>query len=138
MARRGHHLRADHERGEEAIEHLKRHRAVGRLAADEKAGQPVPLLDGQGDSLGRIAVLGGNSCDADDLLIGTDIEPYRTTWDALGNLPERPNDPTLAMTGKWADLLPSILEGENYLWHTPHGGGKPLFGWLTYATGASS
>lgn len=67
----------------------------------------------------------------DDLLIGANIEPYRTVWDALGDLPERPNDPKLNMTGKWADLLPSIPEGENYLWHTPRGGGKPLFGWRT-------
>jgi DNA (cytosine-5)-methyltransferase 1 len=67
----------------------------------------------------------------DDLLLGADIEPYRTTWDALGDLPERPDDPTLKMRGKWADLLPSIPEGENYLWHTPRGGGEPLFGWRT-------
>jgi DNA (cytosine-5)-methyltransferase 1 len=67
----------------------------------------------------------------DDLLIGSDIEPYRTAWDALGDLPEHPNDPTLRMTGKWADLLPSIPEGENYLWHTPRGRGMPLFGWRT-------
>jgi DNA (cytosine-5)-methyltransferase 1 len=25
--------------------------------------------------------------------------------------------------------LPSIPDGENYLWHTPRGGGLPLFGW---------
>ncbi len=60
-----------------------------------------------------------------------DLEPYRTTWDALGDLPERPNEPTLAMGGKWADLLPSVPEGENYLWHTARGGGRPLFGWRT-------
>ena len=66
-----------------------------------------------------------------DLLLGADVEPYRTTWDALGDLPERPNDPSLRVTGKWADLLPSIPEGENYLWHTPRGGGLPLFGWRT-------
>jgi DNA (cytosine-5)-methyltransferase 1 len=35
------------------------------------------------------------------------------------------------MGGKWADLLPSIPEGENYLWHTPRGKGRPLFGWRT-------
>jgi DNA (cytosine-5)-methyltransferase 1 len=69
--------------------------------------------------------------DPDDLLLGADIEPYRTAWDALGDLPDRPNDPSLRMTGKWADLLPSIPEGENYLWHTPRGGGMPLFGWRT-------
>ncbi len=57
--------------------------------------------------------------------------PYRTTWDALGDVPERLNEPSLRMTGKWADLLPSIPEGENYLWHTPRGGGLPLCGWRT-------
>lgn len=65
----------------------------------------------------------------DDLLVGADIEPYRTTWDALGDLPQRLNDPSLRMAGKWADLLPSVPEGENYLWHTPRGRGLPLFGW---------
>ncbi len=67
----------------------------------------------------------------DDLLLGADLEPYRTTWDALGDLPERLNDPALKMGGKWAALLPSIPEGENYLFHTPRGGGEPLFGWRT-------
>jgi DNA (cytosine-5)-methyltransferase 1 len=33
--------------------------------------------------------------------------------------------------GKWGALLPTIPEGENYLWHTNRGGGKPLFGWRT-------
>lgn len=59
------------------------------------------------------------------------LESYRTTWDALGDLPENPNDPSLVMTGKWADLLASIPEGQNYLWHTPRGGGESLFGWRT-------
>jgi DNA (cytosine-5)-methyltransferase 1 len=27
--------------------------------------------------------------------------------------------------------LKSIPEGKNYLWHTPRGGGEPLFGWRT-------
>jgi DNA (cytosine-5)-methyltransferase 1 len=67
----------------------------------------------------------------EDLFQRTRLEPYRTVWDALGDLPERPNDPTLKMTGKWANLLPSIPEGQNYLWHTPRGGGRPLFGWRT-------
>jgi len=58
-------------------------------------------------------------------------QPYRTTWDALGDLPTNPNEPDLAMGGKWADLLPSIPEGQNYLWHTRRGGGLPLFGWRT-------
>ena len=34
-------------------------------------------------------------------------------------------------TGKWAKLLPSIPEGQNYLWHTARGGGKNLFGYRT-------
>lgn len=53
---------------------------------------------------------------------------YATAWDALGDLEEDDN-PELAMRGKWADLLPSIPEGENYLWHTRRGGGMELFGW---------
>lgn len=48
--------------------------------------------------------------------------------DALGDLAEN-EDPRLALSGKWADLLPSIPEGENYLWHTERGGGRELFGW---------
>ncbi len=31
--------------------------------------------------------------------------------------------------GKWAELLASIPEGSNYLYHTDRGGGLPLFGW---------
>ena len=59
-------------------------------------------------------------------------EPYRTAWDAIGNLPEPHEDePGLKVGGRWGDLLPSIPEGENYLWHTARGGGHPLFGWRT-------
>lgn len=58
-------------------------------------------------------------------------EPFRTAWDAIGDLKE-PNDlDGLRVGGKWGDLLPTIPEGENYLWHTPRGGGLPLFGWRT-------
>lgn len=56
-------------------------------------------------------------------------EPRRTAWDALGDLPADPDERGLEMTGKWAELLPSIPEGSNYLWHTERGGGQPLFGW---------
>jgi DNA (cytosine-5)-methyltransferase 1 len=57
-----------------------------------------------------------------------DIRPgYRTAWDALHDLTTQ--DASLALTGKWAELLPSIPEGQNYLWHTSRGGGEPLFGW---------
>ncbi len=57
--------------------------------------------------------------------------PYHTCWDALGDLSEHPGDPSLEVRGKWADLLPSIPEGQNYLWHTNRGGGEQLFGWRT-------
>ena len=56
------------------------------------------------------------------------LEPYHTAWDAIGDL-EDDDDATLRMTGKWAALLPSIPEGENYLFHTERGEGLPLFGW---------
>jgi DNA (cytosine-5)-methyltransferase 1 len=59
------------------------------------------------------------------------LSPALTCWDAIGDL-EEDDDPTLRMTGKWADLLASIPEGRNYLFHTDRGvpeGGLPLFGW---------
>ncbi|MEX2376386.1 MAG: DNA cytosine methyltransferase [Dehalococcoidia bacterium] len=58
-------------------------------------------------------------------------EPHRTAWDAIGDLDGDTRPDELTLRGKWGDLLPSIPEGENYLWHTPRGGGKPLFGWRT-------
>lgn len=69
--------------------------------------------------------------DPNDLLSNGSVEPWRTAWDAIGDLSRIDNDRSLVMRGKWADLLPSIPEGENYLWHTPRGGGMPLFGWRT-------
>lgn len=59
------------------------------------------------------------------------LSPYLTAWDAIGDLPPDSNDPRLVVTGKWAELLPSIPEGKNYLWHTSRGGGEPIFGWRT-------
>jgi DNA (cytosine-5)-methyltransferase 1 len=56
---------------------------------------------------------------------------YRTAWDAIGELPIGRDEQTLALRGKWADLLPTIPEGQNYLWHTERGGGEPIFGWRT-------
>jgi DNA (cytosine-5)-methyltransferase 1 len=53
---------------------------------------------------------------------------YLTAWDALYNLPQ-PIDSDVQVKGKWADLLPTIPEGNNYLWHTDRGGGESLFGW---------
>lgn len=56
--------------------------------------------------------------------------PFATAWDAIGDL-EKDAPPELEPSGQWAGLLASIPEGENYLWHTPRGGGQPLFGWRT-------
>jgi DNA (cytosine-5)-methyltransferase 1 len=64
-------------------------------------------------------------------LLEQGLEPYRTAWDALGDLPQDLDDESLVVRGQWADLLPSIPEGQNYLWHTRRGGGLPLFGWRT-------
>lgn len=62
------------------------------------------------------------------------LEPYTTAWDAIGDLDKTDPSAKLKLKGRWAGLLPSIPEGHNYLWHTPHnedGGGQPLFGWRT-------
>ena len=53
---------------------------------------------------------------------------HMTAWDALHDLPA-PLDSAVKMRGKWSELLPTIPEGNNYLWHTDRGGGEPLFGW---------
>lgn len=50
-------------------------------------------------------------------------------WDAIGQL--KANGDVRKASGKWADLLPSIPEGQNYLFHTRLGGGRPLFGYRT-------
>ncbi len=71
-----------------------------------------------------------------DMANGGRIEPEpdlllnraATAWDAIGHL-EDSADPSLAMRGKWAELLPTIPEGQNYLFHTDRGRGVPIFGW---------
>lgn len=60
-----------------------------------------------------------------------EFEVYRTAWDAIGDLPGEMRDPALVVRGEWGDLLPTIPEGKNYLFHTRRGGGEPLFGWRT-------
>jgi DNA (cytosine-5)-methyltransferase 1 len=55
------------------------------------------------------------------------LEPYRTAWDALGDLPEDVQDESLTLTGKWAELLPSVPEGQNYQYHTNRGDGENIF-----------
>jgi DNA (cytosine-5)-methyltransferase 1 len=64
-------------------------------------------------------------------LFGELLGPCVTAWDAIGGLGQPPTTEDLTMRGRWADLLPSIPEGENYLWHTNRKGGLPLFGWRT-------
>ena len=58
------------------------------------------------------------------------LSPYLSAWEAIGDIPEDKTQ-NLKVGGKWADLLPSVPEGENYLWHTDRKGGMPLFGWRT-------
>jgi DNA (cytosine-5)-methyltransferase 1 len=48
-----------------------------------------------------------------------------SVWDALHDVPTV-NQMT-SDNRHWLELLPTIPEGENYLWHTPRGGGEPLF-----------
>ena len=64
----------------------------------------------------------------DQMSLSIDLPGYVTAWDAIRDL-EDDDDPELSLRGKWADLLPSIPEGQNYLFHTDRGGGLPLFGW---------
>lgn len=66
----------------------------------------------------------------DDLFVE---RPWNTAWDALGDLEQSEGslDPSLAVGGKWGNLLSSIPEGKNYLHHTDRGDGLPLFGWRT-------
>jgi DNA (cytosine-5)-methyltransferase 1 len=59
---------------------------------------------------------------------GSDLPRWLRAWDAIGDL-ENDDDPSLAVGGRWGELLPSIPEGQNYLWHTERGGGLSLFGW---------
>ncbi|MCL4756031.1 MAG: DNA cytosine methyltransferase [Myxococcales bacterium] len=63
-----------------------------------------------------------------EFLPGTGRPQFRTAWDALADVHSDSSE-DLAVRGKWADLLPSIPEGCNYLFHTDRGEGMPLFGW---------
>jgi DNA (cytosine-5)-methyltransferase 1 len=66
---------------------------------------------------------------ADEIRLGGG-QRYVTAWDALRSVRLRASErEELQVRGKWADLLPTIPEGQNYLWHTERGGGQPLFGW---------
>lgn len=59
------------------------------------------------------------------------LESYRTAWDAIGDISEIPAPSHLDLRGKWAELIPTIPEGQNYQWHTSVGGGLPIFGYRT-------
>ncbi|MEZ4750942.1 MAG: DNA cytosine methyltransferase [Bdellovibrionota bacterium] len=56
--------------------------------------------------------------------------PYRTTWDALHDL-ESDDEKAVPsrVGGRWGVLLPSIPEGQNYLYHSERGDGVPIFKW---------
>lgn len=78
----------------------------------------------------RLFVVGHREGKAFDFGSPTHKDERRCAWDAIGKWDED-DDPALAVSGKWADLLPSIPEGENYQHFTERGGGEPLFGWRT-------
>lgn len=55
----------------------------------------------------------------------THVGRHVRAWDAICDLVQE-NVPKA--TGYWSGLLPSVPEGKNYMYHTPGGGGLPLFG----------
>jgi DNA (cytosine-5)-methyltransferase 1 len=67
----------------------------------------------------------------EEFQLGKSSVAFRTAWDAIGDLEEVAPAESTSLSGKWADLVSSIPEGQNYLWHTSRGGGEPLFGWRT-------
>jgi len=58
------------------------------------------------------------------------LKPVFTSWDSIWHLQDKAG-PETALSGKWAALMESIPEGENYLYHTDRGAGVPLFGYRT-------
>ncbi len=93
----------------------------------------VGSRDGRGFRFPSPTHSSASTVESKDLFSESPIQPFRTAWDALGDLPEPDGEEQqkLRMGGMWRDLLPSIPEGENYLWHTDRKGGIPLFGWRT-------
>jgi len=74
--------------------------------------------------------------DPNDPSLFSHEQTWMTAWDALHDIDEDDRDPTLQASGRWAELLPTIPEGENYLWHAAHPkrsdrdwSGYSLFGW---------
>lgn len=58
----------------------------------------------------------------------THTDKFVTAWDAVGGIDP---GPVPQLNGRWAGLLPSIPEGENYQWLTARGGGEEVFGYRT-------
>ena len=79
-----------------------------------------------------VGILGEKKFDFPTPTHGADLTKFMTAWDALSGRTAL-TDPTecLKIKGRWANLLPSIPPGKNYLWHTNRGGGEALFGWRT-------
>jgi len=121
-------------RGIEQINHRSRTRYTVSWATLNSADYGVPqnrervFLVGCRDGT-RFSFPSPTHSESVDGELFSKLEPYRTAWDALGDLPQDPDDSYLQVRGRWGDLLPTIPEGENYLWHTSRGGGFPLFGW---------
>lgn len=69
-----------------------------------------------------------SASDQSELELAGPTRLFNTAWDALWDL-EDDDAPELEIRGKWADLLPSVPEGANYLHFTDRGDGPALFGW---------
>lgn len=59
------------------------------------------------------------------------IYDHMLAWDAIGDLNDEPPTSDLKINSKWAEVLPSIPEGHNYLYHTIKGEGRDIFGYRT-------
>lgn len=55
--------------------------------------------------------------------------PYLTCKEALGDLLPGSPEPGEVVAGRWGDLAAEVPPGENYLWHTERGGGRPTWEW---------
>lgn len=60
----------------------------------------------------------------DDRLI-----PYVTSFDAIGDMLNEEPEPGEIVHGRWGDLAAEVPPGENYLFHTPRGGGRNEWEW---------
>ena len=120
---------------------------LGQINAGYRAGYQAAVITlncahyGVPQTRGRVFIIASRSGKLFSLPDPTHYPPgelpnaraqeHRTAWDAIGDLDAEEWPDELNPKGRWADLLQSIPEGKNYLWHTPRGGGEPLFGWRT-------